>query len=179
MWFTKRSLFAPRASVRGALVFALILQGCASSYKGPEPDFSLTGNAAKLEADKFTLQPSHSLVRGPWYDMGPTQARFSIRSLEPMINKISMDASETLERAATIRRLQYGVLSLAAILGVIALGSVDNASSRAVTTGAVLLGATGLGLGFHYDSLLSQGASEFNRDLKRSFTPALTWNWRF
>ncbi|MBX3022432.1 MAG: hypothetical protein KF799_12230 [Bdellovibrionales bacterium] len=159
---------------------ALLLQGCAAAYKGPQPNFALAGAQAQAEADRFSFdESSHFLNRGFWFAMGPEKKAYTISSLTAMIETVSPEALSTIKRAQRWRWLQYATYGVA-LAAVMAAASNDHVSSRdQLYFASAFVGASGFAMGFVYDSLLSSAAYEYNRDLRRKFDPILTYNWAF
>lgn len=162
------------------LTFCFFLQACASAYKGPEPDFRQTGAAARAEADKFTLDESpHFEGRGSWFEMGNQKDWYTVSSLQPLIEQVSPEAGVIVRRAQVWRTAQWIVLGAAVAAGVAAATNEHRSSRDMIAFGALLAGGAGVAINFHYGSLLSSAAAQYNLDLRRSFTPSLGLNWNF
>jgi hypothetical protein len=167
--------------MRAALIAGcLLLQACASTYRGPDPDFSLTGAAAVAEAGKFELDETiHLEGRGSWFEMGPKKDWYTVSSLRPMIARVSPEAESTISRARKWRVAEYAaVLVGAAALTVAALDDDRRTANPVCVVGLMTLGAAA-GFNWKYGSLLSTAASEFNHDMRHRFTPALSFNYTF
>jgi hypothetical protein len=157
-----------------------ILQACATTYQGEAPNFKLTGAAARAEAAKFALNADHHVVwRGDWFEMGPSGEHYSISSLRPVIDPVSPTAQENLVRARRWRIAQIGAVGTAAIAATMALALTQTPSQQTAAAVAALSAGAAFGFGFVYDSLVTSAATQFNHDLGRSFTPALTWRTDF
>jgi hypothetical protein len=158
-------------------VLALSMCGCVSSYTGPKPDFSLTGEAAKKERDKFQFQKYWFLDGAGYYYMGPEDedTLYTGSSLKPIIQDVSPAAIEKEKVAQRWQWVNYALIGAA--VGYIVSQREDLDTGDWLVFYGTLLASVGAG---HYSKYKHrQSIDDYNRDLDRKFTPALSYNWRF
>jgi len=148
------------------LIISLLVQGCATAYRGPGPDLSLRGEAAKAEYEKFEM--SESFWNGGATPLGPSNQLYTRESLRPILAEVSPDAIQSMDRA---RKWQKAVFvsfgfAMAGLLG--SLLAPSGSSTQAILFGGGLtMAGVELGCGVISDINLAQSGEEFNRDLRR------------
>lgn len=158
------------------LVLMIFTVGCASQYQGPKPDFSLTGEAAKREYEKFEFPESFWRQGIGVQLMGPNEDLYTTESLRPVIESVSPRSWEQNERAQSRIRIGRYLLLGALALVVIELTDEDRhfSNEQAIAYWSLL----GVSFGFNFSAgFVQKSASEmYNEDLRRKFSPALTVN---
>lgn len=158
-------------------VLAITMCGCVSNYKGPKPDFSLSGEAAQKERDKFQFHKYWFLDGAGYYYMGPEDedTLYKGSSLKPIIQDVSPTA---VEKEKIAQRWQWVNIGLViASVGYILSQRDDLDSGDWIVFYGGLLGSVGAG---HYAKYKHrQSIDDYNRDLNQKFTPALTYNFEY
>lgn len=154
-------------------LFSIVIFGCASnkfSYKGPPPDFNLSGEVAKAEYKKFELNSSFSLV-GPVIMMGSERNLYTLSSIQPLIENVSSGAKIKLRKAN-----YYGAAGFVLIgVALVAFNQHTNfADALALTS---IAGAVGAGV--YSTILVTDAIRDYNQDLKNKFTPQLSYKFSF
>lgn len=173
MWFTK--------ATRGilALIFssALLIQGCATPYQGPGPDFDVSGTRIPAEIEKYTLDESVPwLSLEPALAMGPEKTRYRASTLTSVVENVSSDAARDLRAARKWRIGQFVALGATAVLLGSAMFLADQGSQpqNGLYAASVLGVGVSVSLGFVWANLLSSTASQYNHDLENRFRPKPT-----
>jgi hypothetical protein len=155
----------------GKLLISLLatsLFGCATTYNGALPDFSLKGEPAKTEFINFKVDDSFWGSGRNW-KMGPGQTTYTLSSVRPLVKAVSKDA----DRGITISNYLYigGLISLVVYFDKQSKNGFDQG-----TLNSLLLvgGLSSAGIYFLYDSKRS-----YNEELKSKFTPMISWNRSF
>lgn len=152
------------------LFLAVFIQGCATDYVGPGPDLKLTGSAAQEEISKFEMDES---AINSYLEMGPEHTAYTIESMQKVAGDVSPDAVKSFDTAKTWRRVQtisFGV-ALASLLGMVI--TTDANEKRNYIAGGYIGAAATIGAGIIYRGALSDGANEFNRDLRAKYPPVV------
>ena len=160
-------------------VFALALSGCASTYRGPMPDYSYVGTASEVEIQKFTLKEGFFSQTGGSFAMGADQQHYLLTSLQPVIQSVSPGSWSKIEKANFWRRIGQ-IAALSAMVILIAEMADDDGYN---STDQALAYWSFLGLSFgavvtlkiHMD----RAARDYNQDLRGKFTPTLGMNFKF
>lgn len=175
----KASIFL-NSILRTPFVLLLLLASCTSTYKGPLPDFSKTGNAASEEVTKFALEESFWRQGRNSYQMGPRAEAYTLESLRPVIEATSVEATKYLDSGERWRRASLVGLGLA--VGSLAGVLISNKGSPAQSAfyGLCMAGSV-VSVSFIYVSAyqLSRGAQEYNKDLKGRFNPVISYRSKF
>src|SRR4051812_21028886 len=83
------------------LLSVCMITGCASTYEGKGPDYTLTAEAAKFEIENFSMNHSFFRHTATAVEMGPKSTLYTVSSLKPLIAHVSFDASEKFENAGS------------------------------------------------------------------------------
>lgn len=147
----------------------LVLNGCATTYTGEGPDFSLKGAEAKAEIRKFTIDPAFSQHGADVYRMGPERTAYWRSSLEPMISEVSPAAMQTIE---TVKWWQLAQLTfLAAAVGILISPNYSWSSLSGPYYAVIGLS---IGAGVYGNIVAGDAADQYNRDLEQKFAPQLS-----
>jgi hypothetical protein len=149
-----------------ALAASLImnLAGCATAYRGREPDLSVRGAAAQKAVS---------------YEMGPNDDEYTIDSLAPTLEKVSPKAVSMIEDS---QWLAYGsLIPLGLAIAVLAAEIANPANAQSSGVQFLYYGLLGVSLGFSLTRIVQaeDAAIQYNRDLKAKLTPGLALNWRW
>lgn len=158
-------------AIISALIVCAMLNGCATAYTGPQPDFSQTGPDAIVEYKKFELGNSYGAVNTHSVEMN-NQPYFT-ETVEPIINQVSPTSTATLK---TMRIAHY--VSLGFLVATLATIFAPQDSWAHQTGYWIGLGGI-LASGIYVNVSGMRAAREFNNDLKSKFTPALALSKTF
>lgn len=167
-----------RHLLRLMIVCSFVLQGCATEYKGRDPDFKLSGAAARTEIENFSLDDNY-WHQGVFLRMGPEGTAYTLPSLEPLVAKVSSEAAARVQTAKTLRKIQ--LLTSLATLGMLVAANLteDDSTKIALYTGVLVGAGSTITLGFVFPGYLASAAKDYNRDLRARFSPALGLNYSF
>lgn len=161
------------------LVSGILLQGCMTAYKGPNPDFQATGGEATEQIKKFTLKEHTFWEAGPFLKMGPDETPYTMDSMSPVVESVSSEAFTNLQRAELWRRNQLvalgiGLFSLAAVLV-----TEDPQTKRDLARLSIAGSLSSIGFGLYSGALTTKVPGPYNRDLKSKLTPVVGMNWTY
>ncbi len=151
--------------------------GCVSKYKGPPPNFELTGESAKLEVEKFRFREGYWSQYPNGFTMGPEAKTYFTSSLEPVIAEVSPQAMRVIEKSKKWEYLEWATLSAA--LAMLMIEVTDDDGDFFTQDQTILYySLLGISIGSSYVrlSFMSQAAEQYNRDLGARFTPAIVFN---
>ena len=161
------------------LSLSLALGGCATPYKGSPPDLSLKGDAAKAEYEKFKLEESY-WDQGYFLTMGPERIRYTLPSMEPVVEKVSPQATEKLAQVHDLRTAQNIVFGVVLACAVVSLLSPSNSLTRDSLAPAVFVGTMGvIGANFVMAGFLSSASKQYNQDLRDKLIPGVNVSLNF
>jgi hypothetical protein len=154
------------------------LVSCASTYKGPKPDFSKTGDAAQEEIKKYSFEEDY-WTQGYFYRMGPDRQALTLGSLRPVIESTSTSATELLDKGEKWHQAALVGIGVA-IVSIVGASMSHNHSVQNPLYGVSIAGsAFSLTSSFISAAKLKDGAVQFNKDLRSKFNPKITYNWKF
>lgn len=160
-------------------VLALTLGACASTYRGPLPDYSYVGTAADVEIQKFTLKEGFFSQGAGVFAMGADHHYYLLNSLEPVIQNVSPASWKKVEKANFWHRFsQIAILGAISILIAEMTDDDDYNSTDQALAYWSLLGVS-FGAGVTRTIYMDRAAREYNQDLRAKFTPTLGLNFRF
>ncbi len=154
-----------------------IFFGCASTYTGPKPDYSLRGEAATTEIEKFKLSEGYFNQGDNLFGMGPTKKLYKQKSILPIIEEVSPEAISRIQNAKSWRTA--GWLAWAIAVGVLVSEFSD--SDNTITNDELFWGALGSSIVLNSVSYYkrAEATEVFNRDLRQKFNPSVSYNYTF
>ncbi len=160
-----------------ALILSVSLTGCVTHYQGPTPDFSLKGEAAQKEIEKFQFHFSWWTPAPGFFFMGPKDAAdiYTGDSVKPVMRAVSPESLELEKKAMTWEYVRLGVLGAGLVYIFADRGDWEESDWAAF--GGIL--AVSAGIGFYGGSLHKDAIDRYNRDLKEKFTPGLSYNFTY
>ncbi len=163
------------------LIVSFFLCSCVSDYKGRKPDFSLKGESARKEIERFRLSDHFLDQRRNAFEMGPegeTEIYLS-ESLKPIIREVSPAALKELEVAEKWTRLWWIPYGIA--IGVLAVEVANKDKDWHPASTAVFWSALGTSVGFSFYqlSVMQNTTKIYNEDLKSKFAPGIGYNAEF
>jgi len=162
---------------RHALLLLLCLGvSCTTTRKwdGPDPNFTLSGEAARQELDRYTVVENGLTSQRQGFYMGPRQQLYSFESLTPMMKRIT---PETADRAAHIQR----GFKLNRIVGWTSLAMLVAGSmvQDDLQMGLLSLGGFGAvwwaGRDTYLRWQLTKISPSYNDELQSKFAPRFSW----
>ncbi len=151
---------------------------CATTYKGPNPDFSKTGDAAQEEIKKFSFEEDY-WTQGYFYRMGPDRQAHTLGSLRPVIENTSTEATALLDKGEKWHQAALVGIGVA-IISLVGAAMSHNKSVQNPLYGVSIAGsAFSLTSSFISAAKLKDGAVQYNKDLRSKFNPKITYNWKF
>lgn len=154
-----------------SIFMASFIAGCATTYRGKGPDFSLKGEEASRELQKFQVNHSFFSQGTTFYEMGPDHTEYYASSLEPFMNEVSPSFATLRRRAMTWKVV--GWIFLAGAAGIL-LGSTSSGSAASVQIPFYSAVVCSMGSSIYSNSLAGEAAEQYNRDLQQKFTPRVS-----
>lgn len=153
------------------LVACALLNGCATTYTGPRPDFSKTGVAAITEYENF--KASESFGETNFYSVEMNKNRYFTNSIRPIMKEVSPNSEAQFQKMETIQRVSWGLL-------LVTLATLSQPKDSWAYTTGYWIGLWGIfGTAIYRDSLGVRAAEEYNKDLKSKFAPSVTYRKSF
>lgn len=154
-----------------ALLTCALLSGCATTYVGPQPDFTKTGAEAQAEYEKFRVGTAYGNLNHYAVKMGGQT--YYLESVEPILNNVSPTS------ASKLQKMKVGNYMSLAIFAATISALNQPRDSWAKNTGYYVGLAGILGTGI-YINLSGMGVAEdYNKDLKSRFSPSLAFSKTF
>lgn len=150
----------------GVPFLGFLVSGCVSAYEGRLPDLSKIGTEAQIELQRFEMSESvwgqsPGIVR-----MGERRDAYWLRTVEPVITKVSPRAAKKLEQVKPWNAAGQTVLALG--IAYFFAASADLDQRRAV--GYSMFGAS-FGLWLYATHRLTEAEAVYNHDLRSRLSP--------
>lgn len=158
------------------LLMAFLLGACATAQRwdGTDPNFQLSGEAARQELDLYTFKEEGFLKQREGFHMGRHSTLYTLDSLAPMIERQAPEASErvsTVQRGLKLNR-KVGWVSLALLLA----GSLMQDDLQTALVGLGSVGAVWwAGRDSYLRWQLTKVAPLYNEELQSKFAPRFSW----
>ena len=148
-----------------ALVALAMLSGCATTYTGPQPDFTKTRAEAQAEQDKFEMTESYGEMNLITVEMG--KKLYFTNSVEPIINKVSPSWATAKRKMIIGEFVSLGFLAAALATVFMPGDSWGHQTGYWIGLGGIIAS------GIYVNVVGMHAAEDYNKDLKSKFTPAL------
>lgn len=156
---------------------SLFLSACATDYKGPLPDLNKKGPAAQEEFRQFYVNDDF-WDQAAFYQMGPNKEQYWLKSMEPVLEHVSPESRERLEKAYKLQRASQ-VLIWGAVAAILLIPSQDD-QTKSQLWGAYFVGFGGsVATGLMSAHERAEAAKIYNRDLKNKLIPDVNLTWNF
>jgi hypothetical protein len=156
-----------------------LLVGCASVYKGPEPNLELKGAEGQLEYTKFKLRETFWHQSAQAYQMGPDQKLYTVASLRPVLQKVSPESVERIDNSLWYTQVGVGLLVGAVVILGLQIANPVNYSNTGLNVAYFALIGASVGFSFARIAQFEDAARDYNRNLKSKLAPdfAMSWKW--
>lgn len=160
------------------LSILLLSTGCVSNYKGPPPNFDLTGESAKAEVERFKFREGYWSQHPNAFTMGSEEETYFTSSLEPIISEVSPKSMQVIQNSKKWEYIQWVTLGAALAMLAIELND-DDGKSFTQDQSTLYYSLLGISVGSSYVrlSFISKAAKQYNRDLESRFVPTISFNF--
>lgn len=161
-------------SMKQWLVCVLVsttLVGCATSYTGPRPDFTKTGDAAIAEYKKFEIDETFGGVNLGSIDMG--NKSYYRETVTPIISDVSSSAIEKLNKMRMWNNVNLAILAVTLLTIFQPQDSWERQTGYWIGLGGII------GTGIYINRIGMDAAADYNRDLRSKFNPSLNFTTTF
>ncbi len=154
-----------------ALLACAMLSACATTYVGPHPDFTQTGDAAKSEYEKFEFGTAYGNLNLYGVKMG--NKVYYRESVDPIIKKVSPTSTSKLQEMEVANYFNWVIFAATMVAIFQPRDSWANQTGYYIGLGALL------GTGIYINVLGMNAAEDYNKDLKSKFSPSLAFSKTF